>query len=157
MIEKCELPNGVDDLREIVQVVFSLRTWSPRQAKTWAALRGFKIDSMRVTEYSVVLRQRNDSEVVKRTMREEPTSPEGIQFVTACAKEVLHTLRGSLHVMKKKQKVALMSDQTLKCEDCGDEFVFTAKDQQFYAEKQFTPPKRCKSCRAIRKAQREHG
>jgi CxxC-x17-CxxC domain-containing protein len=47
------------------------------------------------------------------------------------------------------------TDQTISCLDCGQEFTFTAGEQEFYAERGFTePPKRCPSCRAIRKAQR---
>lgn len=43
-------------------------------------------------------------------------------------------------------------DQTLKCRDCGKPFVFTARDQQFYAEKGFTnTPTRCRDCRTNRK------
>ncbi len=44
-------------------------------------------------------------------------------------------------------------DRTLTCKDCSAEFPFTAKDQEFYAEKQFTnDPVRCKPCREARKA-----
>jgi len=46
-------------------------------------------------------------------------------------------------------------DKTIKCLDCGTEFVFSARDQEFYAEKGFTnEPKRCKECRAKRKAEK---
>jgi len=41
-------------------------------------------------------------------------------------------------------------DQHLVCADCGKEFVFSAKDQAFYAQKGFMTPKRCSSCRASR-------
>ena len=44
-----------------------------------------------------------------------------------------------------------MPDQTLLCEDCFKPFVFTEKEQDFYARKGFTPPKRCKPCRDERK------
>ena len=48
-------------------------------------------------------------------------------------------------------------DETLKCKDCGAEFVFTAGEQQFYQEKGFTnKPQRCKTCRDARKAQRNN-
>lgn len=46
------------------------------------------------------------------------------------------------------------SDKTLTCSDCGQEFTFTASEQQFYAERGFTEPRRCASCRSARKAQR---
>ena len=42
-------------------------------------------------------------------------------------------------------------DKTIKCQDCGEEFVFTEREQEFYTEKGFEPPKRCKTCRDARK------
>jgi CxxC-x17-CxxC domain-containing protein len=47
-----------------------------------------------------------------------------------------------------------MSDKTLTCRDCGQQFVFTAGEQAFYQERGFSEPQRCQSCRAARKAQR---
>lgn len=47
------------------------------------------------------------------------------------------------------------TDRGITCLDCGEEFVFTAGEQEFYAQRGFSePPKRCASCRANRKAQR---
>ena len=43
-------------------------------------------------------------------------------------------------------------DRTLTCVDCGEEFPFSAREQTFFAEKGFQPPKRCKSCKQVRKA-----
>ncbi len=43
-------------------------------------------------------------------------------------------------------------DRTLTCADCGQEFVFTASEQQFYSDRGFSDPRRCRSCRAQRKA-----
>ena len=51
----------------------------------------------------------------------------------------------------------ITSDRTLTCSDCGQEFVFTASEQQFYADRQFSEPRRCASCRASRKAARGEG
>jgi CxxC-x17-CxxC domain-containing protein len=48
----------------------------------------------------------------------------------------------------------LYSDKNLTCADCGQEFVFTASEQDFYAQRGFTEPRRCASCRASRKAAR---
>ena len=40
-------------------------------------------------------------------------------------------------------------DRDLVCMDCGAEFVFTAGEQFFFHDKQFTnDPKRCKQCKA---------
>lgn len=45
------------------------------------------------------------------------------------------------------------ADRTLTCADCGQEFVFTASEQQFYTDRGFSDPRRCRNCRAARKAQ----
>jgi CxxC-x17-CxxC domain-containing protein len=50
-----------------------------------------------------------------------------------------------------------MSDRTLTCRDCGQEFTFTAGEQAFYQERGFSEPQRCPSCRAARKQQRNAG
>jgi CxxC-x17-CxxC domain-containing protein len=42
-------------------------------------------------------------------------------------------------------------DRVLKCADCSAEFVFTAGEQMFFADKGFkNEPKRCKNCKAKR-------
>jgi CxxC-x17-CxxC domain-containing protein len=46
------------------------------------------------------------------------------------------------------------TDKVLVCADCGQEFTFTASEQQFFADRQFSEPRRCPSCRASRKASR---
>ncbi len=44
-------------------------------------------------------------------------------------------------------------DKQLTCVDCGQPFVFTAGEQEFFAQKGFqNPPKRCKACKAIKRA-----
>ena len=49
----------------------------------------------------------------------------------------------------------MYEDKTLKCVECGEEFVFTASEQEFYAEKGFTnEPKRCPKCRSARAARK---
>jgi CxxC-x17-CxxC domain-containing protein len=48
-----------------------------------------------------------------------------------------------------------VADKTLTCSDCGMEFAFTEREQAFYAEKGFSEPRRCASCRASRKAARQ--
>ncbi|MDR3544753.1 MAG: zinc-ribbon domain containing protein, partial [Candidatus Limnocylindrales bacterium] len=40
----------------------------------------------------------------------------------------------------------------MTCADCSQDFVFTAREQEFYATRGFTEPRRCPSCRASRKA-----
>lgn len=46
----------------------------------------------------------------------------------------------------------MYEDKTLVCKDCGKEFIFSAGEQEFYAEKGFqNEPQRCKECRSARK------
>ena len=46
----------------------------------------------------------------------------------------------------------MYEDQNLVCEDCGKEFVFSAGEQEFYAQKGLVNvPKRCPECRKIRR------
>lgn len=49
------------------------------------------------------------------------------------------------------------TDKTLTCQDCGQSFTFTADDQEFFATKGYTEPKRCPACRSARKAERGGG
>ena len=46
----------------------------------------------------------------------------------------------------------MYEDKTLVCNECGQEFVFSAGEQEFYAARGFqNEPKKCKACRAARK------
>ena len=48
-----------------------------------------------------------------------------------------------------------MPDKTIKCVECGNEFTFTEGEQNYYAERGYQEPKRCKDCRLKAKARRE--
>ncbi len=50
-----------------------------------------------------------------------------------------------------------MPDETITCKDCGKPFMFSEGEAAFYAERQYTPPKRCKPCRAEKKSRQEDG
>src|SRR5881628_3387399 len=44
-------------------------------------------------------------------------------------------------------------DRILRCVDCAAEFIWTAGEQQFFADKNFkNEPKRCKACKGKRAA-----
>lgn len=46
-------------------------------------------------------------------------------------------------------------DRSLTCRDCGEEFVFSAGEQAFFATKGLTnDPQRCPACRAVAKRAR---
>ena len=40
-----------------------------------------------------------------------------------------------------KERSLYASDKTLVCQDCNQEFVFSASEQQFYADRQFSEPR----------------
>ncbi len=49
-------------------------------------------------------------------------------------------------------------DKTLKCAECGADFVFTAGEQLFYADRGFkNEPKRCRNCKTKRASGAEAG
>ena len=51
-----------------------------------------------------------------------------------------------------------LSDKTLVCVECGAEFIFTAGEQEFFNSRGFTnEPKRCRSCRAVRRTEQRGG
>jgi len=46
-------------------------------------------------------------------------------------------------------------DIKITCKDCGETFIFTVREQEFYEEKGFNnKPVRCKSCRDKKKAEK---
>ncbi len=45
-------------------------------------------------------------------------------------------------------------DIEITCKECGEKFIFTAGEQEFYAQKGFSnQPVRCLACRRARKQQ----
>jgi CxxC-x17-CxxC domain-containing protein len=62
------------------------------------------------------------------------------------------TVRGRDSTALFFKRYNMYKDKTLVCKDCGQEFTFTASEQEFFAEKGFTnEPQRCKACRNARK------
>ena len=51
----------------------------------------------------------------------------------------------------------MYTDKILVCADCAQQFVFTASEQDFFAQRGFSEPKRCAPCRSARKASRPEG
>lgn len=44
-------------------------------------------------------------------------------------------------------------DKTLRCRDCGQDFIFTSGEQQFYAQKGLmNEPGRCPACRTAHRS-----
>lgn len=52
----------------------------------------------------------------------------------------------------------MFQDRTLTCRDCGESFLFSSGEQQFFASKGLVnDPQRCPSCRATAKRARSTG
>jgi CxxC-x17-CxxC domain-containing protein len=51
----------------------------------------------------------------------------------------------------------MAQDQQLVCSDCGQPFTFTADDQEFFRERGYSAPKRCKTCRQAKKNEQSGG
>jgi DNA-directed RNA polymerase subunit RPC12/RpoP len=51
---------------------------------------------------------------------------------------------------------ALITDKHLTCADCGKDFIWTADEQQFYEQRQFQAPKRCRECRQEVRNRKRH-
>ena len=67
-------------------------------------------------------------------------------------------VRGMPEGSKRRGRLVTYADRTLTCVDCGVEFIHSAADQEYYAQKGFSSdPKRCASCRASRRASRDAG
>ena len=65
---------------------------------------------------------------------------------------ILKTLYAGNEYLLKEVCQLSHQDRTLICKDCGQEFTFTASEQDFFEEKGFTnEPQRCKPCRDVRK------
>jgi CxxC-x17-CxxC domain-containing protein len=85
-------------------------------------------------------------------------------YKNACCKSGARIKKNNLHIQSEEKNMCenevkvenaeevVYEDITLTCRDCGEEFVFTAGEQQFYAEKGFkNQPKCCKACRDKKK------
>jgi len=57
--------------------------------------------------------------------------------------------------MKTTNDLSDLGDKEIVCNHCGETFIFSVRDQIFYEEKQYLPPKRCKKCRDLRAKERE--
>ena len=54
-----------------------------------------------------------------------------------------------------REVIVMFEDETLVCKECGKEFVFTAGEKEFFAEKGLqNKPVRCPECRQARKERR---
>ena len=75
-----------------------------------------------------------------------------VNYTTISAIDFINFLCWVLKLQSQTKETKMFQDETLKCEDCGKEFVFTVGEQEFYAEKGLVnKPKRCPECRQLRR------
>ncbi|MHB1133203.1 MAG: zinc-ribbon domain containing protein [Chloroflexota bacterium] len=56
------------------------------------------------------------------------------------------------------ETATVFQDKTLKCRDCGADFVFSGGEQAFFKERGLlNEPQRCQPCRATRRRERNSG
>ncbi|MFB3852850.1 MAG: zinc-ribbon domain containing protein [Vicinamibacterales bacterium] len=48
-----------------------------------------------------------------------------------------------------------LADRTIECRECGTPFVWTLGEQRYYAERDFSAPKKCRPCREAARARRD--
>jgi CxxC-x17-CxxC domain-containing protein len=59
---------------------------------------------------------------------------------------------------KQRRSPMAFQDKTLTCAECGNSFVFTAGEQEFYQQKGYTnEPRRCPTCRQARRSAESGG
>jgi CxxC-x17-CxxC domain-containing protein len=51
----------------------------------------------------------------------------------------------------------MSEDLQLTCSDCGQNFTFSGDDQEFFRERGYSTPKRCKPCRQAKKNEQSGG
>ena len=51
----------------------------------------------------------------------------------------------------------MSADLVLQCSECGQDFVFTAMEQQFFQERGYSLLKRCKPCRQAKQSAGSYG
>jgi hypothetical protein len=84
-----------------------------------------------------------------------PNNPCKVNRCRARSRLFRLTFETKLNQRKYSLKMSDLEDKTLNCCDCHRDFVFRAKDQEFFARMNFSDPRRCKPCRDIKKAQKE--
>lgn len=50
-----------------------------------------------------------------------------------------------------ESELLIMPDIQIECVECKNEFTWTERDQDFFKERNFSKPKRCKRCREAKK------
>lgn len=52
-------------------------------------------------------------------------------------------------------EVCIVTDKTISCKICGEDFTFSSGEQEYFAERNLSEPKKCKSCAKKAREQRD--
>ena len=77
---------------------------------------------------------------------------EGSLQIASSKKRKRKELNGG--AVEKTKKDERMKDISMCCGDCKETFIFSVKNQTYYALKGYEPPERCRSCREYRGSKR---
>lgn len=92
----------------------------------------------------------SNQELNSSSRSSEETGHRNVQLLTRALSESDSAPRGVSNFV--------YTDQLITCVDCGNQFTFTAGEQEFYEQKGFqNKPSRCPDCRQARKASRMGG
>ena len=58
-------------------------------------------------------------------------------------------------VLREEGNIPRGGDTAIECKDCCNVFIFKERERAFFSQKGYPVPKRCRECRAERKASRE--
>ena len=53
--------------------------------------------------------------------------------------------------MRYTESNSIFQDMTLRCSDCGESFRWTSGEQSYFYDRGLSQPKRCPSCRKLRR------
>lgn len=138
--------------------IISRETVAEKIALLSSRLSGFEAKVLRL-----YLSGLSNSEIANQTQHSPKSVDNAIQRVRrkgalmsttpafSASADRINPVREDTNRQKREGKI-MFEDKTLVCKECGNEFVFTAGEQEFYAEHGFqNEPQRCKSCRDARK------
>ena len=97
----------------------------------------------------------DNNEIISERMRDRETrsiEPQVRLYASVPVKTIpvdftVHIQAVTKETVQKKTPTS----RTLRCRDCGKHFVFTIGEQRFFNDHGYQPPKRCRTCREIKR------
>ena len=135
----------------------------PRLASRSSAFRQFRRTingQLRVIRLDVsmrMLQSGNHADIGESTRARDHSAPSRPILVRPGWGKSCSNRSQNVAMSSRRERCCWMSDRSLTCRDCSQEFVFTLGEQEFYQQRGFSEPQRCPNCRQARKSQRDGG